>query len=126
MRGALLLGWLSYVRALALRAQCPRQRALALRSRGLVGAVRALGDALLRLDARSARAGLRFATHSGMSKPIPSIQKYMTTSPHTVEADQTHAHATRHLPVLRGGELVGMLTDIAFVAANGGCPLLNV
>lgn len=55
----------------------------------------------------------------GMSKPIPSIQKYMTTSPHTVGTDQTlaHAHAVlrehkiRHLPVLRGGDLVGMLTD---------------
>jgi acetoin utilization protein AcuB len=54
-----------------------------------------------------------------MSKPIPSIQKYMTTSPHTVGSDQTLAHAhgilrehrIRHLPVLRGGELVGMLTE---------------
>jgi len=54
-----------------------------------------------------------------MSKPIPTIQKYMTTSPHTVGADQTLAHAhsvlrehkIRHLPVLRGGELVGMLTE---------------
>lgn len=54
-----------------------------------------------------------------MSKPIPSVQKYMTTSPHTVGTDQTLAHAhtilrehkIRHLPVLRGGELVGMLTD---------------
>jgi acetoin utilization protein AcuB len=43
----------------------------------------------------------------------------MTTSPHTVGADQTltHAHTLlreykiRHLPVLRGGELVGMLTE---------------
>lgn len=58
-------------------------------------------------------------TVSDMSKPIPSIQKYMTTSPHTVGTDQTlaHAHAVlrehkiRHLPVLRGGDLVGMLTD---------------
>jgi acetoin utilization protein AcuB len=43
----------------------------------------------------------------------------MTTSPLTVGSDQTlsHAHALmrehriRHLPVLRGGELVGMLTE---------------
>lgn len=60
-----------------------------------------------------------------MSKAIPSVQKYMTTSPHTVGSDQTLAHAhrllreykIRHLPVLRGGELVGMLTerDLALV-----------
>jgi acetoin utilization protein AcuB len=54
-----------------------------------------------------------------MTKPIPTVQKYMTTSPHTVGTDQNlaHAHAIlrehriRHLPVLRGGELVGMLTE---------------
>lgn len=60
-----------------------------------------------------------------MSKTIPTIQKYMTTSPHTVGADQTLSHAhkvlreleVRHLPVLRGGELVGMITerDLALV-----------
>ncbi|HET8935752.1 MAG TPA: CBS domain-containing protein [Polyangiales bacterium] len=62
-----------------------------------------------------------------MSKAIPSIQNYMTSSPHTVGTDQTlaHAHALlrqhkiRHLPVLRGGDLVGMLTerDLALVEA---------
>lgn len=54
-----------------------------------------------------------------MTKPIPSVSKYMTTSPHTVGADQTlvqahglmREHDIRHLPVLRGGELVGMLTE---------------
>lgn len=43
----------------------------------------------------------------------------MTTSPHTIGADQTlskaHAmmreHSIRHLPVLTGGKLVGVLTD---------------
>jgi len=43
----------------------------------------------------------------------------MTTSPHTVGAEQTLAHAhrllrehkVRHLPVLSGGDLVGMLTE---------------
>lgn len=54
-----------------------------------------------------------------MSKAIPSIQKYMTTAPHSIGADQplTKAHELmsehdiRHLPVLVGGKLVGMVTD---------------
>lgn len=54
-----------------------------------------------------------------MSKPIPSIQKYMTTSPHSIGVDQSLArahqamrdNAIRHLPVLSGGRLVGILTD---------------
>lgn len=54
-----------------------------------------------------------------MSKPIPSIQKYMSTSPHSIGRDQplsrAHAlmreHGIRHLPVLTGGKLVGMLTQ---------------
>ena len=60
-----------------------------------------------------------------MSKAIPTVQKYMTTSPHTVGSDQTLAfahkllkeHQIRHLPVLKGGELVGMITerDLALV-----------
>lgn len=62
-----------------------------------------------------------------MSKPIPTVQKYMTTSPHTIGAEQTlaraHAllreHKIRHLPVLRGGRLVGMITqrDLALAGA---------
>lgn len=62
-----------------------------------------------------------------MSKPIPKVQKYMTASPHTIGADQTLMHAyallrehkIRHLPVLRGGELIGMLTerDLALISA---------
>jgi len=61
-----------------------------------------------------------------MSKPIPSVQRYMTTAPHSVGTDQTIAHAQgvmrelhiRHLPVLSGGRLVGMITerDIALIA----------
>ena len=54
-----------------------------------------------------------------MSKSIPSIQKYMTTSPHSIGSDQTMAkaestmkeHGIRHLPVLDGGKLVGLITD---------------
>jgi acetoin utilization protein AcuB len=54
-----------------------------------------------------------------MSKPIPTIQKYMTTTPHTIGSDQTIAKASelmneyriRHLPVLRGGQLLGVLSD---------------
>lgn len=54
-----------------------------------------------------------------MTQPIPSVAKYMTHTPHTVGADQTLAHAhvlmndysVRHLPVLRGGELVGVLSE---------------
>ena len=54
-----------------------------------------------------------------MSKPIPTIQKYMTTQPHSIGRDQTMAtahemmreHRFRHLPVLAGGKLVGLLSD---------------
>ena len=62
-----------------------------------------------------------------MTKAIPSIQKYMTTTPHSIGSEQTLAHAhevlrehkIRHLPVLRGGALVGMITqrDLALVEA---------
>ncbi len=54
-----------------------------------------------------------------MTKSIPSIQKYMTTNPHSVGPDQTLAkagemmrtHNIRHLPVLDGGKLIGIITD---------------
>jgi acetoin utilization protein AcuB len=54
-----------------------------------------------------------------MSKPIPTIQKYMTTMPHSVGSDQTlltasemiEEYGIRHLPVLKGGKLQGILTD---------------
>jgi len=52
-------------------------------------------------------------------KSIPTIQKYMTPSPHTIGAEQSlkKAHSVmrefkiRHLPVLKGGKLIGILTD---------------
>ncbi|HWU44130.1 MAG TPA: CBS domain-containing protein [Bdellovibrio sp.] len=52
-------------------------------------------------------------------KTIPSINKYMTTSLHTIGVDQTLAKAAkvmtdfkiRHLPVLAGGQLVGIISD---------------
>jgi acetoin utilization protein AcuB len=54
-----------------------------------------------------------------MSKPIPLISKHMTSTPHSIGSDQTIAtaarmmndHHIRHLPVLLGGRLLGILTD---------------
>ncbi len=54
-----------------------------------------------------------------MSKPIPTIQKFMTTQPHSIGREQTMAvahkmmrdHKFRHLPVLEAGRLVGILSD---------------
>jgi acetoin utilization protein AcuB len=54
-----------------------------------------------------------------MSKPIPAVQKYMTTGPFTIGAEQTmteahrvmREHRVRHLPVLRGGAIVGVVSD---------------
>ncbi len=52
-------------------------------------------------------------------KAIPSVQKYMSYTPKSIGFDQTIAQASefmrklhlRHLPVLRGGSIVGILTD---------------
>jgi acetoin utilization protein AcuB len=54
-----------------------------------------------------------------MSKAIPTIQKYMTYVPKSIGFDQTIETAIdymrklhiRHLPVLKGGKLVGILTE---------------
>jgi acetoin utilization protein AcuB len=54
-----------------------------------------------------------------MSKPIPSIQKYMTTCPETIGKDQPMSaahrlmrqHRIRHLPVLEAGRIVGLVSD---------------
>ncbi len=54
-----------------------------------------------------------------MSKPIPPIFKYMSTSPHTLGKEQTVSkamqmmkeHGFRHLPVLDAGKLIGIVSD---------------
>jgi acetoin utilization protein AcuB len=54
-----------------------------------------------------------------MAKSSDPIEKYMTRSPHSIGDEQTLArakdamqeHGIRHLPVLHGGRLVGMVTD---------------
>jgi len=54
-----------------------------------------------------------------MSKPIPTIQKYMSTAPHTIGQDQPmvlahrvmREHHIRHLPVLHEGRIVGIISD---------------
>lgn len=65
-----------------------------------------------------------------MSKPIPTVQKYMTTSPVTISKDQTIAfaanvmreHRIRHLPVLDGGAIAGLLSarDVALIESLAG------
>lgn len=52
-------------------------------------------------------------------KAIPTVQKYMTYIPKSIGSDQSIAQANdfmkklklRHLPVLKGGKLVGLLSD---------------
>lgn len=52
-------------------------------------------------------------------KSIPAIQKYMTYLPKSIEVSQTIAEANdfmksnslRHLPVLRNGKLIGLISD---------------
>lgn len=65
-----------------------------------------------------------------------TIRDYMTPSPHTIGADQPLAsaaalmqrHAVRHLPVLRGGRLVGLLSerDVQLVAGLVGPDTVRV
>jgi acetoin utilization protein AcuB len=61
-----------------------------------------------------------------MSKAIPPVQKYMTTAPQTIGTEQTlhqasalmREHGIRHLPVLHGGRLAGILSerDVALIS----------
>ena len=52
-------------------------------------------------------------------KSIPTVQKYMTYIPKSIghdrplklAMDEMREHNIRHLPVLKGGKLVGILTD---------------
>lgn len=52
-------------------------------------------------------------------KAIPTVMHYMTTLPHSLGFDQTVEKAeemmskykVRHLPVLKGGKLVGIVSD---------------
>ena len=54
-----------------------------------------------------------------MTKSIPQVSKYMTTTPHTARPSLTldeamklmRAQQIRHLPILDGGQLVGLLTE---------------
>ncbi len=54
-----------------------------------------------------------------MANTSARIDKYMTRSPHSIGAEQTLAranavmqeHGIRHLPVLHGGRLAGIVTD---------------
>jgi len=49
----------------------------------------------------------------------PTLRKFMTTNPHTIGQEQTLAmahrmmreHRVRHLPVLEGGKLVGVISQ---------------
>ena len=60
-------------------------------------------------------------------KSIPAIEKYMSTTPLTVGFEQTIAKADkmmienhiRHLPVLSGGKLVGVISDRDIKLING-------
>jgi len=52
-------------------------------------------------------------------KAVPQIQKFMTTTPHSVGSEQSlriaselmKKHDIRHLPVLHEGKLAGIITD---------------
>jgi len=65
--------------------------------------------------------------------PEPIISEYMTASPATIEsnltlaqaAERMHVNGIRHLPVLKNGNLVGVLSqrDILVLESVSGCDL---
>jgi acetoin utilization protein AcuB len=54
-----------------------------------------------------------------MSKPIPPVSKFMTTTPVSIKSDASLAeaekmmneHSIRHLPVVDGQKLLGIISD---------------
>lgn len=62
-----------------------------------------------------------------MSKAEPTIQKFMTTQPYSIEAGQKLEEAQelmkkykiRHLPVVKGDSVVGILSDRDIKLASG-------
>lgn len=71
-----------------------------------------------------------------MTKPIPQVSKYMSTAPHTARPSLTLAqamklmkeHQIRHLPILDGNQLVGILSerDIRMVESFKGVDATKV
>jgi acetoin utilization protein AcuB len=60
-----------------------------------------------------------FSAKLSVMKPMPTIRKFMTAMPHTINGDMPLKNAIdvmrnfsiRHLPVQSGGNLIGILTD---------------
>lgn len=71
-----------------------------------------------------------------MSKAIPTVRKYMTTLPHSIGAEQSldkadgmmREYKIRHLPVMKGGKLVGLLSqrDIELVQSFDTQPITEI